>query len=345
APTWTRSAASTIATTSSPAPGAWARSSTTPGCSLPVGSGSDGGTGHDGGRPGPAGSRALHTPLPAAPARPGRLVREAPSFIARWDLDKTYLRTDFDTVRDLVRTAIERPDQKRTVPGAATLMRELGRAGAEIHILSGSPEQLRSCLAAKLRLDGVRWASLTLKPNLENILRLRFKALRGQLGYKLPSLLRRRAELPRQRRPATMAEQGGALIPEVLLGDDAEADAFVYSLYADVCAGTVTDLAEVMRLGGCYDDTIADSVRFASYVEKGPVVARILIHLDRQSSASSARGWCRSTTTSRRPSCCTRTASSRRRACSASRRTSPSSTTSTAARSRGATSTCRGAGT
>ncbi len=85
----------------------------------------------------------------------------APPFIARWDLDKTYLRTDFDTVRDLVRTAVERPDQKRTVPGAATLMRELGRAGAEIHILSGSPEQLRSRLEQKLRLDGARWASLT----------------------------------------------------------------------------------------------------------------------------------------------------------------------------------------
>ena len=59
--------------------------------------------------------------------------------IARWDLDKTYLRTDFDTLRDLLRTAIERPDQKRTVPGAAALLRELGRAGVETHILSGSP--------------------------------------------------------------------------------------------------------------------------------------------------------------------------------------------------------------
>src|SRR5690606_28388038 len=104
-----------------------------------------------------------------------------PPFIARWDLDKTYLRTDFDTVRDLVRTAIERPDQKRTVPGAASLLRELGRAGVETHILSGSPEQLRSRLEQKLRLDGVRWASLTLKPNLQNLLRLRFRALRGQL--------------------------------------------------------------------------------------------------------------------------------------------------------------------
>src|SRR5262249_46015415 len=121
--------------------------------------------------------------------------RPAPAFIARWDLDKTYLRTDFDTVRDLVRTAVERPDQKRTVPGAATLMRELGRAGAEVHILSGSPEQLRSRIEQKLRLDGARWASLTLKPNLTNILRLRFRALPGQLGYKLPALLRRRREL------------------------------------------------------------------------------------------------------------------------------------------------------
>jgi hypothetical protein len=205
--------------------------------------------------------------------------------VARWDLDKTYLRTDFDTVRDLLKTAIERPDQKRTVPGAAALMRELGRAGGEIHILSGSPEQLRSRLTQKLRLDGVRWASLTLKPNLENLLRLRFRALRGQLGYKLPALLRRRCELAFQRAP------DGKLVREVLLGDDAEADAFVYSLYADVCAGVVRDetLAEVMRRGGAYDDTIADALRFASYVEKGPVAARILIHLDRQSSPADFR--------------------------------------------------------
>jgi hypothetical protein len=206
-------------------------------------------------------------------------------FIARWDLDKTYLRTDFETVRDLVRTAIERPDQKRTVPGAAALLRELGRAGVETHILSGSPEQLRSRLEEKLRLDGARWASLTLKPNLQNLLRLRFRALRGQLGYKLPALLRRRCELPTQR------DESGELIHEVLLGDDAEADAFVYSFYADICAGRVSDdeLASVMRAGGAYDDTIADAVRWSGYVERGDVVERILIHLDRQSSPSDFR--------------------------------------------------------
>lgn len=208
-----------------------------------------------------------------------------PRLIARWDLDKTYLRTDFDTVRDLVRTAIERPDQKRTVPGAAALLRELGRANIEIHILSGSPEQLRSRLEQKLRLDGARWASLTLKPNLSNLLRLRFRALRGQLGYKLPALLQRRCELHYQR------DARGELVHEVLLGDDAEADAFVYSLFADICAGVVDGdlLREIMRRGGAYEDTILDARRYAGYVEKGPVVERILIHLDRQSSPSDFR--------------------------------------------------------
>jgi hypothetical protein len=205
-------------------------------------------------------------------ARPAR-------FIARWDLDKTYLRTEFDTLKDLVRTAFERADQKRTVPGAGSLLRELGTAGAAIHILSGSPRQMRGRIEEKLRLDGAVFESLTLKPNLENILRLRLRALRDQLGYKLPALLRSRATL------SDVKGDDAELVPEVLLGDDAEADAFVYSLYADVCAGKVSDdeLAEVMRRGRTYDDTVADALRFARLLEKGSFVKRILIHLDRQS--------------------------------------------------------------
>src|SRR6202046_3982431 len=117
------------------------------------------------------------------------------SHIARWDLDKTYLRTEFDTLRDLVKTALERPDQKRTNPGAATLLREMVRAGISVHILSGSPEQMRRRLEDKLRLDGISWDSFTLKPNLQNVLRLRFRALKDQLGYKLPALLQARATM------------------------------------------------------------------------------------------------------------------------------------------------------
>ena len=196
---------------------------------------------------------------------------DRPAHIARWDLDKTYLRTNFDTLRDLVRTAFERADEKRANPGAAALLRELQAAGAEVHVLSGSPEQMRRRLSAKLRLDGVQCASLTLKPNLENLMKLRLRSIRGQLGYKLPALLAMRAHVV----PS---------VHETLVGDDAEADAFIYALYADLCAGTVDvdALEEVMRIDRCHPDEIADAVRSMRWIGKGPVVDRILIHLDRQ---------------------------------------------------------------
>lgn len=203
-------------------------------------------------------------------------------YVARWDLDKTYLRTEFDTVRDLLRTAFERAHQKRTIPGAAPLLREIGSAGARIHILSGSPEQMRGRIEEKLRLDGARWDRLTLKPNLRNILTLRLRAVRDQLGYKLPALLRARATMPEAR------DAEGNLPSEVLIGDDAESDAFIYSLYADVLAGRIDDreLEDIMRLGRVYDEDLVEALRFARLVDKGTIVAPILIHLDRQSPPS-----------------------------------------------------------
>ena len=156
----------------------------------------------------------------------------AQSFITRWDLDKTYLRSHFDTLSDLVSSALEKVEQKRTVPGATAVLRELGQSGGRVHILSGSPRQFKRRLMAKLRLDGVAWDELTLKPNLSNLLRMRLYALRDQLGYKLPELLEARAR----------DEQrfGSALnLREVLVGDDSESDAFVYSLYADLSLGEV----------------------------------------------------------------------------------------------------------
>ena len=200
--------------------------------------------------------------------------------IARWDLDKTYLRTEFDTMRDLVRAALERPDEKRTNPGASTLLREMRRSGVSIHILSGSPEQMRKKLEHKLRLDGIVWDTFILKPNLRNILRFRFRAMRDQLGYKLPSLLAARAFAL----PARLAQTH-----ETLFGDDAEADAFVYSLYADVLSGKVdvATLEQICMRGRMYDDVLDTTLSAARQSPKSPVVERILIHLERQTAPES----------------------------------------------------------
>jgi len=195
--------------------------------------------------------------------------------ISRWDLDKTYLRTEFDTVRDLVRTAFERADEKRTNPGAATLLREMSRAGVSVHILSGSPEQMRRRLEDKLRLDGIVWDSFTLKPNLQNVLRLRFRAIRDQLGYKLPALLLARTATSSAAR-------------ETLFGDDAEADAFVYSLYADIMSGRAGEelVHAIGERGRVYEDVLEDVLRCVRLVKADDVVERILIHLERQSPPS-----------------------------------------------------------
>ncbi|MBE7450218.1 MAG: hypothetical protein HS111_15370 [Kofleriaceae bacterium] len=203
----------------------------------------------------------------------------APRHVFRWDLDKTYLRTEFDSLGDLVKSAIENAADKQAYPGATSLLRAL-RAGEghRVCIISGSPSQMRTVLAAKLRLDGVEFDEFVLKNNLKNILRGRFRALRAQVPYKLPALLESRGGSP----PAPA---------ETLFGDDAEADAIIYCLYADVVAGRVplADLERVLAAARAYPDEITRTLRAAERAPKGDVVRRVIIHLDRRSPTAGFR--------------------------------------------------------
>jgi hypothetical protein len=131
---------------------------------------------------------------------------------------------------------------------------------------------MRRVLEAKLRLDGVRWDAFTLKPSLRNLLRGRFRFLKDQVGYKLAALLAARVNVA----PET---------DEVLFGDDAEADAFVYSLYSDICAGRVGNdtLMAVLNRARVYADDVPRLVRLASRIPRRDATRRIFIHLDRVS--------------------------------------------------------------
>ena len=205
---------------------------------------------------------------------PDRIDPRPARRIYRWDLDKTYLQTEFDTFSQILRTAFEKAVHKVAVPGAAALIRELRSQGdAQLCIVSGSPTQMRSVLEQKLKLDGVEWDELVLKDNMRNLLRGRFRALRGQVGYKLPVLLESRARAPVE------AE-------EVLFGDDAEADAFIYSLYADLIAGRVEEpvLKEVLRQAQLYPDDVERVLKGWRKVPPADPVRRIFIHLNRLTS-------------------------------------------------------------
>lgn len=191
--------------------------------------------------------------------------------VYRWDLDKTYLDTDFESLRGLVRTAIEPAHKKRSVPGATPLLRGLsGLPDAHISVISGSPTQMRRVLTEKLRLDGMRFDQMVLKDNLENVRRGRIRAVRGQLGYKLPALLSARA--------STVPSAG-----EVLFGDDVEADALVYSVYADAVSGRIgpPEVARIMERAGAYDDEVEHALEALTGLERREAVERIFIRSER----------------------------------------------------------------
>ena len=192
--------------------------------------------------------------------------------IYRWDLDRTYLDTDIHSVAGMLRSALESAADKRNITGADALLRALVRQdpNAKVSILSGSPTQMRDVLSEKLARDGIPFDSLVLKDNLRNLRRGRFRALRAQVGYKLPALLAQRiGELPGS--------------TESLFGDDAEVDAAIYCLYAECCAGRIdsAQLTRILRAGGAYDDQLDHALRSFARLRTEEAVVEIFIRVDR----------------------------------------------------------------
>jgi len=203
------------------------------------------------------------------------------SYITRWDVDQTYLRLETAAVRELWVRIVERPDRRRSVPGAATVLREVAAAGSRIHIISSSPRQFRSALERKLSLDRIRWDELTLDPSRLHLLPIRRYTLREQLGHRLMALLETRAQEQRSSDPSDV-------LPEVLVGDDAGADAFAYSLYAAVLSGRVdrSGLKRILARAHVQGARIDRCLDALAKLDHTPSVERILIHLDRQTPPS-----------------------------------------------------------
>ncbi len=150
-----------------------------------------------------------------------------------WDIDKTYLESRFEKWTDLVGAALERAIDKRTRPGVAPLLSALRRGPepadpwrlrAPLYFVSASPPQLRRVLERKMLIDGVEYDGISFKDHFALVRAGRLKEVRRHVAYKLTALLEYRLEWPPGAR-------------EWLYGDDAESDALIYSLYADIRAG------------------------------------------------------------------------------------------------------------
>lgn len=193
-----------------------------------------------------------------------------------WDVDKTYLNTNFESLKGFLKILFEFSIDKRSIPGVRNLLLELRKGGgpeieiSPIYFISASPVYLRKVLEGKFLLDGVQHDGIFLK----DYLRMRGEVgklrLKNNFAYKLVSLLHHRLHLPSGSK-------------EILFGDDFESDAEIYSLYADILSSKIDEQnlgihLSARRLNTRETDRILSL--FEKVVKKGEeVVRRIFIHL------------------------------------------------------------------
>jgi len=209
--------------------------------------------------------------------RPRRAAAAPPPVVYRWDLDKTYLKSDFESLTKMMRVPFERAEDKIDEPGVVALMRAL-RASARaegrrvfVYFVSASPPQIGRAIREKLALDGVEIDGIVFKDQLQHLVRGRFRFLREQIGFKLAELLKARIAAP-----------AGAA--EYLFGDDWESDSLCYSIYADVVSGRLDHQALGEILVRLRIDP-ARLVEIRALARKVPIedaVRRIFINLERR---------------------------------------------------------------
>jgi len=205
-----------------------------------------------------------------------RLPPDFAGDILIWDIDKTYIDTRFSTWRGLFAIPFEFAIDKQSMAGAVPLLHAL-RHGPDaaprltpLYFVSGSPIQLRRVIERKMVIDGVDFDGITFKDQLGLLLKGKARKLREQAGYKLAALLLYRRELPDAAR-------------YLLFGDDAERDAEIFSLYAEVCAGLRADpLAKRLRKMGAAKEDAANVCRLAEQLPREESVDQIYVHLVRR---------------------------------------------------------------
>ncbi len=194
-----------------------------------------------------------------------------------WDIDKTYLATQFETLRGLIKTAFEKAHEKKNVAGTATLLKEIYKGRGEnkenpIFFISASPPQMRKVIEKKMSLDGISYDGIIFKDNLKNIYKWKFKKIKEQIGYKLRELLKLKCALPADCR-------------EYLFGDNYENDLLIYSLYSDICGQKLTSdelkiILERLKVHAEDQEIIFSLIQELSFSD---TVEKIFIHLVKKS--------------------------------------------------------------
>ena len=164
-----------------------------------------------------------------------RLYKSYEGVIYTFDLDKTYLATNFQQITKLIKIRFEKAYDKENIPGTAALARELKKMAAPLFFISGSPKSMEPVIRQKFILDSVKIDGLLLRDYAEHIKKLQFKNIIHKIGFKLAALLYARIHFPNNTH-------------EILFGDDTEYDGAIYSLYSDIISTRLTPLEAITIL-------------------------------------------------------------------------------------------------
>lgn len=207
-----------------------------------------------------------------------RLPADYDGPVLLWDIDKTYLDTNFSTKRGLLTIPFELAIDKRNVPGSVALLRALRRGPGKqaaltpLYFVSGSPPQLRRVVEKKMVLDGVQFDGITFKDQWGLVRAGRVRDVKRQIGYKLLALLGYRRSVPAGAR-------------WLMFGDDVEQDAEAFLLFGEVLARLRgRALAARLEAHEVHPDDVARILELSDTLETGSdPVERIFIHLSARS--------------------------------------------------------------
>lgn len=209
--------------------------------------------------------RKLQRSLPADYAGPAYI----------WDIDKTWLDTRFSQLRGMLKIPFEFAIDKQALPGTTALLHALRQGPSErehrpLYFITASPPFIRKAIERKMLIDGIEFDGITYKDQVEVFRRREFGSLKEHTAFKLGALLLLARDFP-------IATQ------IYMFGDDAERDALLYCMFADICAGRLRGdrlVRTQMQLGALHRYA-QDVATLAEQVAARELVRGIHIHLVR----------------------------------------------------------------
>ena len=208
---------------------------------------------------------------------------QGPAYI--WDIDKTWLDTRFSQLKGMLKIPFEFAVDKQALPGTTALLHALrqgasGREHRPLYFITASPPFIRMAIERKMLIDGIEFDGISYKDQVEVFRRRHFDSLREHTAFKLSALL-------------LLARAFPAGTDVHLFGDDAERDAQIYCLFADIAAGRLRDDALrqtliAMGVRTSYADAVVD---LAAELEPRERVAGIYINLVRDPSGARIAGY------------------------------------------------------